>query len=214
MVKIKDQSSGFSPAALGALLAGDFANAVVAMTPGGIEAQEKAGQLDQAERNTLPVELGSKYQGTPAEHRKPWEALGFKFTDRIVDGIFVEVTFPKGWKKRPTDHSMWSEIIDDKGRVRGMIFYKAAFYDRSAHAHLSPRFGITNDYEKPLATVSVKDACGEVEFKVSGLEHPDWRGDRSEADRRQAKQDEARQTCLTFLKTNYPDFENPCAYWP
>lgn len=207
------KDSGVSPAALSALANGDFENFLVASMPGGIEAQEKRGQMEQAKRSTLPVELGSKYRGTPAEHREPWEALGFVFTKTIVDQIFVEVMFPEGWKKKPTDHSMWSEIVDDKGRVRGMIFYKAAFYDRSAHAHLTCRFTVRNDYEKPITTVSVKDACGEVEFKVSGLEAPDYSGDRAKANSLNVKIDQAVERVKAFLKNNYPDYENPCAYW-
>ena len=43
---------------------------------------------------------------------------------------------PNGWKKQATDHSMWSELIDDKGKVRATIFYKAAFYDQRAFLNL------------------------------------------------------------------------------
>lgn len=203
---------GLSPAALCAALAGNAGNFIAATTPGGIEAQEKAGQLEQAKRETLPLELGQRRRMTIEEARKPWESLGFAFGGP-VDGIFAEAKFPEGWKKQPTDHAMWSDIVDGQGRVRGNIFYKAAFYDRRAHAHLSPRFGIGNDYAAPLATISVRDACGEVDFKISGLEQPDWSGDRQEADRRQAKQDAAREACVEFLRKNYPAFEDPCAYW-
>lgn len=212
MRNIERNERRMTPAALRAANDGNLKNFMAAITPGGIEAQEKAGQLDEAARETLPIELRRRRNESAAEARKPWEALGFRF-GKTVDEIFVETKFPKGWKKKPTDHSMWSEIVDDKGRVRGMIFYKAAFYDRSAHAHLSRRFDVMDDYAKPLATISVKDACGEASFKVSGLEQPDWSGDRAEAERREAKKDEARQICLQFLRTNYPDYENPCAYW-
>ncbi len=187
---------------------GNLKNFMAAITPGGIEAQEKAGQMEEAERETLPADIGQKYKPDVIES---WKQLGFIFGAK-VDDIFVEAKFPDGWKKRPTDHSMWSEIIDGKGRVRGMIFYKAAFYDRSAHARLTTRFSVRNDYERPLATVSVKDANGEVDFKVTGLEQPDWE-DRTEAEKRQTKQDQAFATCVEYLRNNYPDFENPCAYW-
>jgi len=209
---IQDNERIMTPAALRAAQDGNIKNFMAAITPGGIEAQEKAGQLEQAERETLPLELGQRRNTSIEDVRKPWEGLGFQF-GKIVDEIFVEAKFPTGWKKRPTDHSMGSEIVDDKGRVRGIIFYKAAFYDRRAHAYLTPRFSVTNDYAEPLQTFSVKDECGEVDFKVSGLECPDWGGDRTEAGRRQEKQDEARRACFDYLRSNYPDFENPCAYW-
>jgi hypothetical protein len=58
---------------------------------------------------------------------------GVKFGKPLPDNsIFCNAELPKGWKKRATDHSMWSELVDDKGVVRAQIFYKAAFYDRSA----------------------------------------------------------------------------------
>lgn len=208
---IDNNERRMTPAALRAANDGNLKNFMAAITPGGIEAQEKAGQMEQAERETLPIELGQRGK-SEADARKPWEALGFRFGMNI-DALFVAVKFPKGWKKRPTDHDMWTDILDDKGRKRGAIFYKAAFYDQRAHAHLAARFSVDSDYARPLAKVSVKDACGEVDFKVSGLEQPDWSGDRAEAERRQAKQAEARQTCLDYLRRNYPDHENPCAYW-
>jgi hypothetical protein len=39
---------------------------------------------------------------------------------------------PAGWKKVATEHSMWSDLLDDQGRKRAAIFFKAAFYDYSA----------------------------------------------------------------------------------
>lgn len=207
MVSHRKQDSGISPAALVALLAGDFSNAAVALTPGGIEAQEKAGQLDQAEKQTLPLDLGQRWDKTPegaAKARAPWEALGFRFSDKIVDGIFVEVAFPKGWKKVPTDHSMWSDIVDDKGRKRGSIFYKAAFYDRSAHAHLSCRFSVREVYEGPRV-IRIEDACGEVKREIAGEETSALSGEafHKAYDGNEAK----RRELLEWLKANYPECE-------
>lgn len=216
-MKTIHRDSGVSLAAIGALLAGDFANAAVALTHGGIEAQEKAGQLEQAEKQTLPMDLGQRWDKSPdaaAKARAPWEALGFKFGNP-VEGIFVEATFPKGWKKQPTDHSMWSDIVDEKGRKRGAIFYKAAFYDRSAHARLECRFGISQEYPEDRTaptTVYVKDANGVAQFKVTGLQMPDW-SNRDEAKKRDDKIEEARAACLQYLKTNFPEHDSPLAYW-
>jgi len=191
-------------AAYGALAAGDIENAIVASTPGGIEAQEKRGQMEQAEKQTLPLELRGR------EH---FEALGFVFGSP-VEGIFQEATFPPGWKKEPTDHSMWSDIVDDKGRKRGAIFYKAAFYDRSAHANLSSRFHVANDYpESGPITVKVADACGIVERKIEGLAKSNWGGDRDEAEQAARKVDAARGELTAWLDANYPDWKSPVAYW-
>lgn len=120
-----------TPAALSAALAGNIDNFIAASTPGGIKAQEKAGQIEQSFADTLPI----KGTSTP-EQRAKFEALGFVFGDS-ADDLFVKATFPKGWKKKVTDHDMWTEIVDERGTKRGGIFYKAAFYDRSAHVYLN-----------------------------------------------------------------------------
>lgn len=208
-MKLTEKRNTFTPAALAALSVGNLANFHAAMTPGGIEAQEKRGQMEQSKKQTLPLDLGQRRDGNLEDTRAPWIALGFKF-GKTVEDIFTECEFPSGWKKAPIDHSMWSDIVDDKGRKRGAIFYKAAFYDRKAHARLNCRFGVESDYGRPTETVRVTDACGLVEFKVST---PDWGGSRDQAEKRQAKIDEARAACAAYLKNNFPDFASPSAYW-
>lgn len=116
-----------TPAALAALLRGDIPNAIAASQPGGIERQEKQGQIDESFRETLPKDI---------RDRAAFAAVGFVFGD-AVDDLFVNAKFPEGWKKKPTDHSMWTDIVDETGKKRGGIFYKAAFYDRSAYAYLT-----------------------------------------------------------------------------
>jgi len=203
-----------TPAALGAFLSGDEENFLVASMPGGIERQEKQGQMKQAQLQTLPVDGTSK-----EEERKQWESLGFKFkVDRVTaqnqgrDEIFVECEFPEGWKKVPTDHSMWTDIVDANGRKRASIFYKAAFYDRSAHCHLERRFHVSEDYDIKPHPVLIRDACGQVEKKIEGLPDPDW-NNREEALKRSDRKEAARKELAEWLKANYPDCESPLAYW-
>lgn len=88
--------------------------------------QESAGQQSFVSNDTLPTDLRGK---------EILEAAGVKFLGVVEDDdMFQYVELPDGWKKVPTDHSMWSNLVDEQGRVRASIFYKAAFYDRSAHA--------------------------------------------------------------------------------
>ena len=119
----------WNPAALWAFLEGDTDNFMVAATPGGLEQQESAGQQDFVASETLPINIiGST--------KEQFEQMGIVF-GQPVDDLFYEVRLPEGWKKIPTDHSMWSKLVDEQGRERASIFYKAAFYDRSAFLSLA-----------------------------------------------------------------------------
>lgn len=121
-----------TPAALNAALSGDVENFLVAATPGGIEAQEAREQLKAVAAQRLPREGTILVDGRESpERRKMWESLGFVFGD-AHDDLFVNVAFPAGWKLVATDHSMWSDLLDASGRKRAGMFYKGAFYDRTA----------------------------------------------------------------------------------
>ena len=88
-----------------------------------IEESEKRGQQSFVNSDTLPTE----------GDRKELEAAGVRFLGPVEgDPIFTYVELPEGWKKVATDHDMWSKLVDAEGVERASIFYKAAFYDRSA----------------------------------------------------------------------------------
>jgi hypothetical protein len=96
-----------------------------------IEGMEARGQRELVRSEVLPTEI---LRGTDAD----FEALGFTFGDPVDgDPMFRKATLPDGWTKQGTDHSMWSKVVDHRGIERAAIFYKAAFYDRSAHMSLS-----------------------------------------------------------------------------
>ena len=114
----------WTPAAVMAALKGDLSNAIIAATPGGIEAQEAQGQQNFVNSTTLPIKCNFG-------NREQFEKMGIVFGEP-VDDLFCDVQLPQGWRKERTDHSMWSNLLDDQGRIRASIFYKAAFYDRDA----------------------------------------------------------------------------------
>lgn len=103
-----------------------------------IGTQEKAGQRQVVHSDSLPTEI---HGGTDAD----FEAVGFTFglTDPHDphDPLFRPATLPDGWAKQGSDHDMWSYVIDELGRRRVGIFYKAAFYDRRADMHLINLYG-------------------------------------------------------------------------
>lgn len=105
--------------------------------PGGIEAQEARGQRELVESTQLPKDTGF----TP---RSKFEELGIRFGAEIPDDpLFIDAELPDGWTRRASDHSMWSYLVDQFGRDRCSIFYKAAFYDRRATINLVARLGFT-----------------------------------------------------------------------
>lgn len=118
-----------NPAAMSAMAKGDMDNAIIAMTPGGIEAQEAQGQKDFVGSETLPIERDE-------ECTKVLKSKGVKFGTN-VDDLFQNVELPKGWKKKESDHSMWSSLVDENGTEIASIFFKAAFYDKSAFMRLA-----------------------------------------------------------------------------
>ena len=105
------------------------------VTPGSIQRSEAQGQQELVVSAVLPVDM--------QPDRASFEALGFTFGEPDPnDRLFVPATLPQGWRKGTSDHAMWSHVIDDQGRQRVTVFYKAAFYDRRAHMSLVPRYGL------------------------------------------------------------------------
>ena len=92
-----------------------------------IEASEAAGQRELVKDATrLPIESNAI-----VPRARVSELTGIVFGEPI-DDLFVSVTLPNGWTIRPTEHAMWSDLVNDKGMTVATIFYKAAFYDRRA----------------------------------------------------------------------------------
>jgi hypothetical protein len=186
-------------AALAAALVGDLENFLAAATPGGIEQQEAQGQAQMvAAFNTLPKRI-LNHAITYAMLEQAWGiAVG---ADQ--DDIFVKVAFPAGWAMRPTSHNMHSDLLDATGTCRAGIFYKAAFYDRSASLRITPRYAIHNDYGDPLTRVTVVDhktttvllECG----SPSAKDYTAMDASEQEADR--------------WLTEHFPNFADPLAYW-
>lgn len=193
-----EDKSNITPAALVAALDGDMENFFVASTPGGIEAQEAQGQADFVESQTLPIDC-------PQEQL---ENLGFVFED-AVDDIFVNVKFPQGWTFRPTDHSMWSELLDPNRNVRAGIFYKAAFYDRSANMHLDRAISVERNYDvKDIIQFFVKYNKEEVLLATEIV-----RDVKEYSDEYWEEERRLRDVATDWMNKNYPDNSDVLAYW-
>src|SRR4030042_2972490 len=187
---------------------GFLAESLITGGEGVIERQEAAGQQDLVNSDTLPVQMG--VSGDGPNPVAILEAAGMKFLG-VVEGdpLFQYVELPPGWKKMPAEHSMWSRLVDDKGRERAAIFYKAAFYDRRAHMRLSLLFSTTRDYKREetegVAGIPVLD-LGNIIHSTEPVKFP--RNDR----KKYKAWDKATAAANSWLKKNYPDWQNPGAY--
>lgn len=163
--------------------------------------QEKRGQSELARRQLLPIQCP----------RAELETLGVKFGEP-ADDLFYNVELPQGWKIEATDHSMHSNLVDDKGRARGGIFYKAAFYDRSAHMHLNRRYsfnvapitGWGDSYESGVTPFwGIVTDCGQIVWHTEEtVGAKDWDG-----------KDRVEKQAREYIDATYPDHASPMAYW-
>ena len=172
-----------------------------------IERQEAEGQRRLIATEQLPRELHGC-------HRWELEQLGFKF-GREISELFIEAQLPAGWNKMATSHSMHSDILDEKGRRRAAIFYKAAFYDERADMTMLPRFSISayertddgNGYQ-----MVIKDAGLAVKsFGVWGNPGPDR--SRDEILAQGEARDKLEAEAKAWLKKRRPLWSNPMLYW-
>lgn len=205
---------GWTPAALVAALKGDFDNALVAMTPGGIEAQEAHGQHEFVYSDTMPIKCGNA-------SREQLEALGFSFGEQI-DELFVQASLPEGWSKRPTDHSLWTDLLDDNGRIRGKIGYKAAFYDRWTIWDLSCRYSYHADpvrgWEDPEYDLGpwqgvITDQDKVIWATPTQLAPQPHNAEREVLREWYDKRDRLAREALECIERQFPDYQNPFAYW-
>jgi len=168
-----------------------------------IEHQEAQGQRQFVESDTLPMDIRG-------EERAILETFGVKFLGAVPgDDAFQYVELPLGWRKTPTDHSMWSELMDEKGRKRASIFYKAAHYDRRANLSLCHRFSVKFDYDRlkreGIYVAHVMDG-DRVIHTTDPVDHAD-------GDLVYATAQKAETIVCKWLDKNYPDWKDLSAYW-
>lgn len=97
--------------------------------PNAIEQQEANGQLELIESSQLPRKSMPYGSDTKEEYAKRGIEI---ISETEGDDLFFDVKLPKGWELKSTEHSMWNNLVDEKGNIIASIFYKAAFYDRSS----------------------------------------------------------------------------------
>lgn len=177
---------------------------------GAIERQEARGQRDLVASDVLPTEIDPRSKAA-------LEAAGVVFGEAVEgDPLFSYVTLPAGWKKSGTDHAMWSDLLDDQGRKRAGIFYKAASYDRAAHMSATRRLSAGLDYSES-AYKAQRERNEYVGLVMDGeaVIHRVVFADSGNVERYDddSAYNRARAAANVWLAEHYPDANDPAAYW-
>lgn len=192
---------------LGDAMSGD-PNGKLSPTEYAVERNGRHKQALAAAAKTLPRRMDR-------DDRLLYEAVGFTFGNE-VDRLFVEATFPEGWGTKPTDHYMYTLIVDEQGRRRGQYMYKPDFYDQDASLwSLERRFQCGKDYSDERnddeIVVIVKDTGREIHrTKVHRLVA--LKGEKAWETRDRVEQD-ATAEARAWLEARFPECWNPLAYW-
>lgn len=211
---------------------------LLGLNPSAIEKQEEKGQKELVESSQLPKKINYPKGINVSEI---YHKLGIKtFTGSKGDDLFIEVKLPKGWTKKETDHSMWSNLVDEQARIRANLFYKASFHDRDAfinfickisfrvdrmgfhegnyqrdenHEYISistPFCGIVKDFDNTILFKTEEIFCEEKYYYKDGKKNG-YSDDYKKELREVETKLEAE--CLKFLKENYPEYKDVSAYW-
>jgi hypothetical protein len=168
-----------------------------------IELMEIQGQMELCRSTELPTD-GS---GHPA-----FSKMGVTFgPPHEKDPLFCDATIPEGWSIRPTNHSMWSDLVDDRGRIRASIFYKAAYYDRKAHMRPCRRYFCGPDLPTDVTRRSVvrDNGTDEIIFSTDFITKPPEGYTRDYLAACDAMDSEA----TAWINEHLPEWEDPSAYW-
>jgi len=150
--------------------------------------------------------------------KEQYTKMGIQVIDEY-DDLFYTVRLPEGWEIKPTDHSMWNDVFDDKSRKRMNFFYKGSFYDRDAFVNFCIRYTVSVEpFDKYESDASYEERsikpwygvvhdCGVEIFRTTGAVSHD--GSISVWD----IQESQKKLVLDFINKNYPQWEDINSYW-
>lgn len=172
-----------------------------------VEHMEREGHEESIRRGLIPKKMH------PA--KEEWEKIGFIFKE-IDDDLMYAVTLPSGWSRRMTEHDMYSNLIDANGLLRGTMFYKASFYDRSCDITLLPRYKITykqDDLGNGTYLRTVYFGNENEVIYVAGEVVGRYDADMDEYEKIREQTEALKSKAELYALENYPDYDNEFAYW-
>jgi hypothetical protein len=126
--------------------------------------QEAAGQREIVHSDVIPSRLNYCTEDDLT-------ALGFKLGDAVDgDPMFRHATLPEGWEREGSAHAMWSHLLDELGRKRASIFYKAAFYDRDAFISVTTVSGYVSSQAYDKQPVVLDDTWATKEAVLAAID--------------------------------------------
>ena len=180
-----------------ASLLGDVDNAQRVKLPFGLDAHRLDGQFIITGQDLLPRDL----RPSPEQ----FSEVGF-LMGRIRDGMFLEAKLPHGWSKRASSDACHTDILDDRMRVRGSIYFNAAFYERAATAALFCRYRVrtwSDEIDLESCRVGIWDQETEAFLEDFGTARTDDGG----------KHKVLVLMAEAWLDKRHPDHRNTSAYW-
>lgn len=166
--------------------------------------------MEWEEKNKITTQNNIEYT------RQQYEKMGITIV-KEYDDLFWNVILPDGWEIKATDHSMWNELYDNKGRKRANFFYKAAFYDRDAFINFDTRYHVcvdhvadaSSDYEV-WKNSDYQGVVKDIEEVIFSTECVPTTGDYWEDNK---VKDTLRKQLEKYMEENYPNYEDINAYW-
>jgi len=166
--------------------------------------------MEWKEKRTIVTQNNIEYT------KQQYERMGITIVEEY-DDLFWNVTLPEGWEIKATDHSMWNNLFDDKGRKRADFFYKAAFYDRDAFINFSTRFHAGVDHvADPGSDYEIwknSDYQGTVKDGEEVIFSTERVAVTGSLDGDDEVQDTLRGQLEKYMKENYPNYTDIHAYW-
>lgn len=144
-----------------------------------------------------------------------YEKMGIEVLNE-ADDLFWKVKLPEGWEIKATEHPMWNNLIDNKGRERANFFYKAAFYDRSAFTNLKTRFSIDVTHVSDSENYDIwkqSDIQGQVKDCNSLIHCTECVPPTDDYRKEIEIHKELQEKLETFMAEHYPNYKDVHAYW-
>jgi hypothetical protein len=187
------------------------------LAPGRLdEGREILSQERQGARETLAGPRLPLDGTTSPEAIKRCAAIGITL-GKEVDLLFREAHLPPGWTITPSSDDHRTTILRDaKGHQRGYIWYKAAYYDRSAYFRIQTRYWVQRDYTEGgggnFATVHDRVQARNI-WQAEPLKSPGPDGAPDAWEKYEEAQAAQNRAAVDWVSERYPDWENPAAYW-